>query len=118
MRSHKSLKAWQEAHQVVNATLDWAESHWRPSLKGVYSQLTSAALSVQINIAEGYGLGTAPLFNKHLRIAYGSSIETADLIELLVHRNAIPMDQASAALEHCQNSQQLLMGLQRKYRHE
>jgi four helix bundle protein len=115
MRDHKSLRAWEEAHKVVNAALDLAESHWRPALAAVYTQLASSAISVQINIAEGYALGTRALFVRHLRIAYGSAMETGDLLELLAERLAIPVTDGNDALNHCRASQRLLLGLLRKY---
>ena len=117
VRDHKSLKAWQEAHWVAMAAVDLAESYWKPSLRSVYDQLTSAALPAQINIAEGYALGTKPMFVRHLRIAYGSSIETADLLELLAERLVIPVATASSTLEHSRLCQRLLLGLLRKSSH-
>ena len=38
---------------------------------------------MQLNIAEGYALSSPPLFYRHLRIAYGSAIETNELLEHL-----------------------------------
>ena len=114
MRDHKSLEAWRQAHIVVNATIDLAESHWRPSLRAVYNQLSSAALSVQLNIAEGYALATRPLFIRHIRIAYGSAIEVGDLLELLAERKAVPAEIASPVLHHCNRCQRLLLGLLRQ----
>ena len=115
MRDHKTLEAWIEVHRVVMTALDFATLHWHPSLRSVYDQLTAAALSVQLNIAEGYGLGTKPLFLRHLRIAYGSSIETGDLLELLCERRVISEPDGNEVLEHCKRCQRLLLGLIRKY---
>lgn len=116
MRDHKSLIAWQEAHRVVHEVLDLAESHWRPHLRAVYDQLTAAAVSMQVNIGEGYALGTEPQFLRHLRIAYGSAIETRDLLELLGEREAVPEDRLLKAQCACRASQRLLLGLIRRYR--
>ena len=53
MRDHRSLEAWREARTVV-----------------------------QLNIAEGYAYADSPSFTRHLRIAYGSSVETGELLEI------------------------------------
>jgi four helix bundle protein len=86
MRDHKSLEAWQEAHRVVNAVLDFCDRHWRPQARAVFDQIQRAALSVQLNLAEGYALSSAGRFRTHLHIAYGSAVETGELLDLLVDR--------------------------------
>jgi four helix bundle protein len=37
---------------------------------------------VQLNIAEGYAFGDSPTFTRHLGIAYGSAVETGELLRL------------------------------------
>jgi len=111
MRDHTSLVAWQEARKVSQRVILLAQDHWRPHLKAVYDQLQRAALSVQLNIAEGYALSSPPLFCRHLRIAYGSAIEANELLEHLAEflpneREKIEQIKASA-----QRSQRLLLGL-------
>ena len=78
MRNHRSLVARQEANHLVNLVLDLTRDQWKPHLAIEYRQLSAAAISTQINITEGYGLGTQPLFLRHLRIAYGSAVEAGD----------------------------------------
>ena len=48
----------------------------------IFTQIQRAALSVQLNIAEGYALRTSKRFRNHVDIAYGSPVETAELLEL------------------------------------
>src|SRR5690242_3036568 len=47
-----------------------------------------SSLSVQLNIAEGYSLPRR--FRSHLEIAYGSAVETGDLLELALEEGVIP----------------------------
>ena len=115
MRDHRSLEAWQEAHRVVKLALDLARDYWRPYLSEVYRQLTSAAVSAQVNITEGYGLGTAPQFLRHLRIAYGSALEAGDLIDLLAERGDVPETVGQRAQQSSHRSQRLLLGLIKRY---
>ena len=77
----------------------------------VFAQLQRAALSVQLNIAEGYALRTSKRFRNHLDIAYGSAVETAELLELCVDLELLSSEISSATLQRCRHCQQLLRGL-------
>ncbi|MEO8200522.1 MAG: four helix bundle protein [Gemmatimonadota bacterium] len=83
MQSHKTLLAWQEAREVTKGVLRLSATSWKPRFGAVFSQLQRSSVSVLVNIAEGYGFGPSPRMRNHLRIAYASAIETADLLELL-----------------------------------
>jgi four helix bundle protein len=116
MRHHKSLKAWIEASRVVNAVFDFCESSWRPQARAAFDQLQRAALSIQLNIAEGYARGHPKQFLYHLRIAYGSAVETTELLELLHLRGLLPTEPALTAIEDSRRCQQLLLGLIKRFR--
>ena len=77
----------------------------------MFGQLQRASLSTQINIAEGYSYTNSPTFVRHLSIAYGSSIESGEMIELLAKKDLIPERDAKEILHHCNNSQKLILGL-------
>jgi four helix bundle protein len=77
----------------------------------VFAQLQRAALSVQLNIAEGYALRTSKRFRNHLDIAYGSAVETAELLELCDDLFLLSRDITSSTLQRCRHCQQLLRGL-------
>ena len=115
MRDHRSLRAWQEANRIAHLSLDLARDHWKPHLREVYGQLTRAAISVQLNISEGYGLGSTRQFVRHLRIAHGSLLEAHDLIDLIAVRGEIPSEIAKVAHRSCRLCQGLLLGLLKRY---
>ena len=69
MRDHKTLKAWIEAHGVVNSVFDFCESSWRRQARAAFDQLQRASLSVQLNIAEGYARRHPKPFLYHLATA-------------------------------------------------
>jgi four helix bundle protein len=82
MRDHTSLRAWQEAHAVSIGVIRLAKEFWKPYAAGLFTQLQRASLSVQLNVAEGYTFGNSPSFTRHLGIAYGSAVETGELLQL------------------------------------
>jgi four helix bundle protein len=82
VRDHKSLKAWQEASLVARGVIDLSRVHWKPYGAPVIGQLQRASLSVQLNIAEGFAYGDSPTYTRFLGIAYGSAVETIELLEL------------------------------------
>jgi four helix bundle protein len=111
MRDHKSLLAWQEARTVVLLLLPAIRQVKYAYANPVYSQLQRAALSVQLNIAEGYALKTSKRFRNHLDIAYGSAVETAELLELCDELDLLTTETITITLERCRHCQQLLRGL-------
>jgi len=116
VRDHKSIVAWQEANKVVEAVLQGSRTCWRPYGAAVFSQLQRASLSVQLNIAEGYALISARRFRNHLEIAYGSAVETQELLEILTGNNLLPDNLGKEAIRSCSRSQRLLLGLIKRYR--
>lgn len=114
MRDHKSLLAWQEAKGVAVGVLRVGDAHWRPSLAAAYSQLYRSSLSTQLNIAEGYAFGHSPTYRRHLAIAYGSAVETTDLLEVLEESGLLPMGLFTDLIQRSKRIQALIRGLQRR----
>ncbi len=118
MRDHKSLLAWQRAHAVALAVLQACRRYWRPHASAVFSQLQRASLSVQLNIAEGHALKTRSRFRNHLTIAYGSAVETVELLELALEAKLVPRRLGESALAMSIETRKLLLGLLKKYNSE
>jgi four helix bundle protein len=116
MRDHTSLKAWHEAQAVTLAVIELGKTTWRPYLSALFSQLQRASLSVQLNISEGYTFGDSPTFTRHLSVAYGSAVETGELLQLLGQSGII--DAASLAEVRKRNAQcqRLILGLLKRRR--
>ena len=111
MRDHRSLRAWQEARSVVLGTLEVARTSWKPHAAALFSQLQRASLSVQLNIAEGYAYADSPTFTRHLTVAYGSAVETGELLEIALDAEIVPLGIGKQLLARNQRSQRLLLGL-------
>jgi four helix bundle protein len=116
VRDHRSLHAWQEAQAVVLGVLDLARHNWKPYAAALFSQLQRASLSVQLNIVEGYAFGKSPTYSRHLRIAYGSAVETGKLLEIALKAEVIPVDPGAHLLTRNRRCQRLLLGMVRKER--
>jgi four helix bundle protein len=117
MRDHRSLHAWQEAQAVVLGSIDLARGSWKPYAAALFSQLQRASLSVQLNIAEGYAFGRSPTYIRHLRIAYGSAVETGEILETALKANVIPVDTGVPLLDRNRRTQRLLLGMLRSKHH-
>lgn len=114
--SHRTLKAWIEAKEVSRAAYRASRDHWKPSAAALFSQLQRSALSIQLNIAEGFALADLGRFGNHLAIAYGSAVESEDILELAMEESVIPEEFANLAIERCQRCERLLLGLLKRYR--
>ena len=79
-------------------------------------QLCRAALSVQLNIAEGYALGTRPQFRRHLAIAFGSVVEVDELLTTSLEEHLIEAELGALALTECRRAKRRLLGLLKKFR--
>ena len=91
MDGYKSLAAWQLAaelsERVLRATARPQRRAW-----AVVDQLRRAVVSADVNIVEGYALGTAPLYRRHLRIALGSAAEAERLLQIAAEHDYLPPD--------------------------
>ena len=116
MRDHTSLVAWQEAEAVSLGVIRISRKHWRPVASGVFGQVQRSSVSIQANIAEGYAYAKSKTNLKHQQIAYGSAIETLDLLRLLVKAELVPESVALETIEHCDRSCRLILGLMKSTR--
>ncbi|MEO6067344.1 MAG: four helix bundle protein [Gemmatimonadota bacterium] len=111
MRDHTSLLAWQTAREIAIDVAKLSRAYWHPSKAATFSQLTRAALSVRLNIAEGYAFTSSPTFRRHLDIAYGSAVETGELLEHAKVTEMLPTADLDRLLELSGRCQRLTYGL-------
>ena len=116
MRDHRSLEAWKEAREVTRAAFAACRFHWKACAASAFDQFQRAALSTQLNIAEGYALGTPRRLVNHFTIAYGSAIESAEILQLGLEEQFLPEELAIEALRRVKRCQALLLGLIKRYR--
>lgn len=111
MKDHTSLLAWQTAREIALDVAKLARVHWKSSNAAVFGQLTRASLSVRLNIAEGYAFTNTPTFRRHLDIAYGSAVETGELLEHMKAAEILPQTDLDALIERSKRCQRLTYGL-------
>lgn len=111
MRDHKSMEAWQEANKVVRGVLVLSRMHWKPFGGAVIYQLQRASLSVQLNIAEGYAYGDSATYTRFLGIAYGSAVETLELLEIASAAEIFPPEATQHLIRHARSARNVLLGL-------
>ena len=116
MRNHTTLRAWQEAHAVSIEIIRLCKSAWKPYAAALFSQLRRASLSVQLNIAEGYTFGDSPSFTRHLGIAYGSAVETGELLRLALETEVVDESSLHVLLQQIQETERLLLGMLKRRR--
>ncbi len=75
LKAFRKLIVWQRAHSLTLAIYKASEKFPKHEIFGLTSQIRRAAVSVESNIAEGYALGTAPNYLRHLNISVGSLAE-------------------------------------------
>jgi four helix bundle protein len=93
-----------------------AKSSWKPYAAALFNQLQRASLSVQLNIAEGYTFGDSPTFTRHLGIAYGSAVETGELLQLALDAEVVDVETLKALLIQNRRTERLLLGMLKKRR--
>lgn len=82
LKAFRKLIVWQRAHELTLMIYKAGEKFPKHEIFGLTSQLRRSAVSVEANIAEGYALGTAPNYLRHLNISVGSLAETESHIEI------------------------------------
>ena len=116
MYSHKSLEAWKVAQQLACGCFLLAKDYWKPWAAALFGQLQRSALSVQLNIAEGWSFNRSPTYTRHLGIAYGSAVETGDLLEIAQSVTLVPEEALADLITGNGRCQRLLLGLLKRHR--
>ena len=72
VRSFEDLDAWKAAHQLTLAVYRVTKSFPREEMFGLTSQLRRASVSIEANMAEGFGRRSRAELLRYARIADGS----------------------------------------------
>ena len=83
-RTHREIVAWQVSMQLVTDVYRLATELPPVERYGIATQVRRAALSIPLNIAEGFGRRTRRELARFLTIAEGSAREVQTLLELML----------------------------------
>lgn len=85
MKDFRQLKVWEKSHLLALAIYKATKDFPKEELYALTSQMRRASMSIQTNIAEGYGRNTDADFARLLQMAMGSASETE--YELILARD-------------------------------
>src|SRR5262245_11736303 len=91
-KSHRELIVWQKALLLTQCAYRIAAILPRSEQFGMASQIRRAAMSVQSNIAEGWGRGGSAELHRFLTIARGSLYELDNLFDAAEALQLAPRD--------------------------
>jgi four helix bundle protein len=80
-RGYKKLLVWQKADELAYAIYISTKKFPKEEIYGITSQLRRAALSVPVNIVEGYSRQTKGELKQFINIALGSLAEVEYLLD-------------------------------------
>jgi four helix bundle protein len=81
-KAFRKLLVWKRAHELTLMIYKTTETFPKHELFALTNQVRRSVVSVEANIAEGYALGTAPNYLRHLNISIGSLAETECHLEI------------------------------------
>ena len=81
MANYKTLIVWQKANELALKIYKLTEDFSKKETFGITSQIRRAALSVPVNIVEGYGRRSKTELSRFIDISRGSLTETEYLLE-------------------------------------
>jgi four helix bundle protein len=113
MQGYEALDAWRLARELCLGVLDASDRPLPRQAWTVVDQLRRAALSADVNLVEGYALGTVPLFRRHARIALGSAAEAQRLLAIAAARAYLPPSTTTPLLALADRTVACLVGLLR-----
>lgn len=96
-RGYRDLEVWQVSMTLVELIFDLTRRLPDEQRFGLISQMQRAAVSIPSNIAEGHAKRSGKDYQRHLRIAAGSTAELETQIELCVRLKFLEREQVRNA---------------------
>lgn len=82
IKSYTDLQIYKDAYKLSLDIYKSTKEFPKEETYGIISQIRRAAVSVVLNIAEGYGRQSKEEFRRFLKISLGSNNETMTLLEV------------------------------------
>ena len=103
--------AWQKARIVVNDIHDITSNGKYQKDFALIDQTNRAAISIMLNIAEGFGRKSRREFNQFLTYAHGSASELQSALYIAYDRKYIIKEELTLLYNKCDEVSRLIMGL-------
>ena len=113
LRSYKELQVWKRSLILVTDIYRLTRILPPDERFGLKSQLRRAAVSVNVNIAEGYGRATRGEYLNHLSVARGSLLEVEALCTVCQALSLVTTEDLTTEEEHLVQMRLMLRGLRR-----
>ena len=94
-KSYKELQIWTRGMDVVEKTYKITEDFPKKEMFGLTSQMRRSAVSIPINIAEGWARNSPKSFIQFLRISEGSLAELETLVRISERLNYISTEKST-----------------------
>ena len=113
LRSYKELHVWKRSLILVTDIYRLTRILPPDERFGLKSQLRRAAVSINVNIAEGYGRATRGEYLNHLSVARGSLLEVEALCTVCQALSLVTTEDLTTEEEHLVQMRLMLRGLRR-----
>lgn len=110
MRNFKQLLIWQKGFQIAVNSFRLVSLFPKEEKYGISSQITSAAVSIPSNIAEGSSRSSMKDYNRFLEISLGSSFELETQLLIAEAVNFGEKDKRDELLKDVDEEQKMIMG--------
>ncbi|MBU4376287.1 MAG: four helix bundle protein [Candidatus Omnitrophica bacterium] len=110
----EELKIWQEAVKFANDIYTLVKKFPRGEQFGLTSQLTRAAVSISLNIAEGQGRNSHADFSRFIQMSIGSVNEVATILHIALEQKYISKEEFNISYNKCIELSKMLYSF-RKY---
>ena len=111
LRSYRDLDVWKRSLALVSDTYRITRNLPSDERFGLTSQLRRAAVSVTVNLAEGYGRSTRGEYLNHLSFARGSLFELEALCTVCQTLSFLKSEDVQLLEEHIIRVRQMLRAL-------
>lgn len=106
----ENIQAWQKARMLVKDVYSVSNSGLFAKDFGLRDQIRRAAVSIMLNIAEGFARKTDREFNQFLVIAHGSAAEVQAALYVAFDQGYITMEQFEKLYSAADETSKMIMG--------
>lgn len=114
LQSYRELRVWQRGMDLVVEVYELTKLLPKEEQFGISSQVKRAAVSIVLNVAEGYGRQHRGDYLRFLSIARGSCCETETILILIGRLGLATKEQLNPAWAMTQEIGKMLRALHRK----